>query len=472
MFKSLASRLALLAGTIAAIAAIIAGVISMPLIRDAAEMQAQANLAAQADLVNNVASNPNDFDMNRNGPGQNSDGDADDMQNDSSRNDGRALLGVVAYLKAQGIQALPIIPGTSEPNVLSTSEIQDIASGKSISGRICASGECWLIEARPVGSGTGIVLVQPTSTASSIKGEALSRIAIALVAGFVVAVLIGLVAARKLARPLANAADAAHRLAKGERDIQIEPNGPTEISEIAEALNVLAAELEYSEGRQREFLLSISHELRTPLTAIRGYAEAMNDGVIGEGELKKVGGVVNAEAIRLDRLVADLLDLARTGAVEFPLHVQEIDLRDVLNEASPVWQDRAARENVIFESDISNSPVLVKTDPVRVRQIIDNLAENALRVTPSGEKIIFGLTSDGVVQVRDSGPGLSEDDIKVAFQPGELYERYKGVRRVGTGFGLALVGRLANRLGATASAGKSAEGGAAFAIDFSALISQ
>ena len=233
---------------------------------------------------------------------------------------------------------------------------------------------------------------------------------------------------------------------------------------------MLAAELKHSEGRQREFLLSISHELRTPLTAIRGYAEAMQDGVVVDDEISKIGGVVNSEAIRLDRLVADLLDLARSGAVDFPLHIQEIDLRNVLIEATEVWSDRAAREDVVFKSEITEQPVIVQSDAIRIRQILDNLAENALRVTPSGQKIIFALSSSGLIQVRDSGPGLSPEDIQVAFQPGELYERYKGVRRVGTGFGLALVGRLAERLGAVATAGKAPEGGAAFTIDFSSLL--
>ena len=74
------------------------------------------------------------------------------------------------------------------------------------------------------------------------------------------------------------------------------------------------------------------------------------------------------------------------------------------------------------------------------------------------------------VEVRDGGPGLSPDDLAVAFEPGELYERYRGVRRVGTGFGLALVGRLSARMGIVARAGVAAEGGAAFVLDFSALL--
>ena len=461
MFKTISAKAALLAGAIAAVAVIISGLVAMPLIRDAAELQAQAALAQQADLVQNVATNPNDFDID---PGR--------MRGPQSSNDGRALLAVVSYLAAQGIEALPIIPGTAEPNFLTSVQISAIANGSSISGRYCKAESCSLVEARPVGTGTGIVLVQPTSITSTIRTEALKRIGVALVIGFATSVLVGFFAARRLTKPLKDAADAARRLGSGDREVQLPLTGPTELTEISEALNVLATELKHSEGRQREFLLSISHELRTPLTAIRGYAEAMQDGVVVDDEISKIGGVVNSEAIRLDRLVADLLDLARSGAVDFPLHLQEIDLRNVLIEATEVWADRAAREDVVFESEICSEPVLVKSDAIRIRQILDNLAENALRVTPSGQKIIFALSTSGVIQVRDSGPGLSPEDIQVAFQPGELYERYKGVRRVGTGFGLALVGRLAHRLGATATAGISPEGGAAFTIDFSTLIKQ
>lgn len=459
MFKTISAKAALLAGAIAAVAVIISGLVAMPLIRDAAELQAQAALAQQADLVQNVATNPNDFDID---PGR--------MRGSQSSNDGRALLAVVSYLAAQGIEALPIIPGTAEPNFLTANQISAVANGSSISGRYCRADLCSLIEARPVGTGTGIVLVQPTSITSTLRTEALKRIGFALVVGFATSVLVGFFAARNLTKPLKNAADAARRLGSGDRDVQLPLTGPTELTEISEALNVLAAELKHSEGRQREFLLSISHELRTPLTAIRGYAEAMQDGVVVDDEISKIGGVVNSEAIRLDRLVADLLDLARSGAVDFPLHIQEIDLRNVLIEATEVWSDRAAREDVVFKSEITEQPVIVQSDAIRIRQILDNLAENALRVTPSGQKIIFALSSSGLIQVRDSGPGLSPEDIQVAFQPGELYERYKGVRRVGTGFGLALVGRLAERLGAVATAGKAPEGGAAFTIDFSSLL--
>jgi signal transduction histidine kinase len=107
------------------------------------------------------------------------------------------------------------------------------------------------------------------------------------------------------------------------------------------------------------------------------------------------------------------------------------------------------------------------TDPTRVRQILDGLAENALRVTPAGAPIVLALAAQhgwAVLQVRDGGPGLTADDFAVAFERSVLYERYRGVRRVGTGVGLALVHGLATRLGGTTAAGRAPEGGACFTV--------
>lgn len=454
MTRSLASRAAILAGFVAALAVLISGAFALPMIRSAAEHQVRDSLARQADMVRDVATNPHDFD--------------EDHLN-TSEGPGRPLMGLVSYLQAQGIQVQAVVPNVSEPAALSAGQVNSVVGGKSISAKACHDGICEFVEARPVGVGTGIVLTQSMRVASAVTSTTLARFGLALVAGFLFAIGIGLLVSQRLTRPLADAADAAHRLALGERDVRLKPEGPDEIAEIAVALNTLASELSRSENRQREFLTSVSHELRTPLTAIRGYAEGMSDGIVAGEDLAKVGGIIESESKRLDRLVTDLLDLARTGAVDFPLNKVEVDLASVVADAGQVWSTRAQRESVEFRAEIPSEPVLVQTDPVRVRQIIDNLAENALRVTPAGALIVFSLTPNGVLSVRDGGPGLTPDDEKVAFQPGELFERYQGVRKVGTGFGLALVGRLSQRLGAHASVSRAPEGGASFTIDFSPI---
>ncbi|NBU32749.1 MAG: sensor histidine kinase [Actinobacteria bacterium] len=450
--STLSSRATLMTGAVSAIVVLIAAIVAFPLIKTAAQDQAQAALASQANMVHNIASKPQDFDFDHDyageGPPQ------------------RTMEGIVEYLQAQGIEVQVIMPGQSVPHALSAKQIHDVELGLPVSGRTCTEGRCVFLEARPVGPGTGVLLVQPMSVLSSVTTEAIRRISLALLAGFAVAVLMGFWFAQRLTKPLAQAADAAHKLAQGERNLRIEPEGPVEISEIAIALNVLSDELTHSEGRQREFLLSVSHELRTPLTAIRGYAEAMVDGVVKPDELNRVGGIIESESLRLDRLVSDLLDLARTGAVDFQINPANMDLAQVVSDAGEVWERRCAREGVNFKLVTPTQPVFLVSDIGRLRQIIDNLLENALRVTPSGAPIVLELAADRSIEVRDGGPGLSSDDLAVAFEPGELYERYRGVRKVGTGFGLALVGRLAQRLGARASAGHAAEGGASFRIEF------
>ncbi len=182
-----------------------------------------------------------------------------------------------------------------------------------------------------------------------------------------------------------------------------------------------------------------------------------------------VAGVVRSEADHLDRLVADLLDLARLGAVDVAVEPVDLDLAVLGADAAAVWAGRAARAGVQFVDEVVRTPHPVRTDPVRVRQIIDNLMENALRVTGEGRPVVLRMSAgpapgEFLVEVRDGGPGLTEDDLSVAFEPGELHARYRGVRKVGSGVGLALVARLAERLGGRAQAGSAPEGGAAFLV--------
>ncbi len=347
--------------------------------------------------------------------------------------------------------------------------VATVLSGRAVSTTQVLGGARTYVEAQPVASGGAVVLLQRVAAARASEGPTRLRIGTSLAIGLAVAAVFGMLLARRLGRPLQRAAAAAHRLSTGARDVRLDPVGPAEVAEVADALNALSAALATSEGRQREFLLSVSHELRTPLTAVKGYAEAFADGVVPADAVAVTGQVVLAEATRLERLVSDLLDLARLGAQDFRIDVQPVDVAELLRDAAKVWADRCDREGVTFAADIPGGALVVNTDPTRLRQIVDGLAENALRVTPAGRPIVFALVassaeSEVVFQVRDGGPGLTDDDCRVAFERSALYDRYRGVRRVGTGVGLALVAGLAHRLGGRATAGRAPEGGACFAI--------
>src|SRR6266508_3108612 len=157
------------------------------------------------------------------------------------------------------------------------------------------------------------------------------------------------------------AAGAAVRLSAGDRAVRVQPEPPAEVEELAHALNGLAAALSTSEGRQRDFLLSVSHELRTPLTTIKGYAEALSDGIIKPDEAARAGRTVLTEAEHLDRLVGDLLALARLDAVDFPVSILPVDLVELIGDATRAWRSRCPA----LRAELPAEPVTVPTDPGR-----------------------------------------------------------------------------------------------------------
>jgi two-component system OmpR family sensor kinase len=451
----LATRIALVTTLAAAVAVLIAGLLSGLLVRAATQSTGRNTLKQYANLAVAVA--------------------------DTAKT-GRAEVParIAALLRPQNIRVVVVQPdgrvtgpagAVAATGSVTPAEIAALAAGRNVSDTSKISGVKYFVEGRPTtsgpGAGGGIVLLQKVSVARSAERSIGFRLIVALAAGLVVAALTGLLLARRLARPLQHAAGAARRLSTGARDVRLVPEGPAEVAAVADALNALSSALATSEGRQREFLLSISHELRTPLTAVKGYAEALSDGVVPAAAVEATGQILLAESSRLERLVSDLLDLARLGAQDFRIDVASVDLVTLVNQAALVWSDRCAREGVLFGLEVPSTPVIVQSDPTRLRQIVDGLAENALRVTPAGRPIVFAVSAtpyEAVLQVRDGGPGLTPDDCRVAFDRSALYDRYRGVRRVGTGVGLALVAGLAGRLGGRAAAGRSPEGGAAFTI--------
>ncbi len=322
-----------------------------------------------------------------------------------------------------------------------------------------------LVEARATGDGA-VALVRPADTPA--EQVVRRNLLFAYLAGMVVAVLVGVVLARVLARPLRRTADAARRLRAGQRDVRVPVEGPTEVAEVAGAVNELADALARSEGRQREFLLSVSHELRTPLTAVRGFGESIADGVVTGAAAVAAGRTVVDEAMRLERLVDDLLELARTTADDFRLDLADVDLTGLLAAAAVVWDQRCRAAGVRFSTTAPPGPVVVRTDPRRLRQVLDGLAENALRVTPAGAPLHLALVDGpgGVrLEVRDGGPGIDPADAPDVFRRGALHERYRGARPVGSaGVGLALVHGLVGRMGGTVTAGRAPEGGACFTV--------
>ncbi|WP_328460455.1 ATP-binding protein [Actinoplanes sp. NBC_00393] len=371
---------------------------------------------------------------------------------------------IARRLRQDDIEIYLIRRGIADRAGLPERVVQRVAGGTVIDMRGPVDGRSSFIAGRPLsGRNSGVVLTKAASSGVAVR--VLSSIWVALLAGLLGGILAGALLARFVTRPLALAAAAAGRLSTGDRSVRIARRGPAEAVRLADAINQLASDLQISEGRERDFLLSVSHELRTPLATLRGYAEALADGVItGEGT-EQAGATMLGEADRLDRLISDLLVLARLEAADLPLDVVPIDLVELVREAGQAWTARCGPDGPRLVLELPGEPVMVDTDPGRIRQVLDGLCENALRVVPAGAPLVLAVRAGGIVEVRDGGPGFTDDDLAVAFDRGELNRRYRGVRAVGSGLGLALAARLVGRLGGGITAGHAPEGGAMFTVE-------
>jgi signal transduction histidine kinase len=192
--------------------------------------------------------------------------------------------------------------------------------------------------------------------------------------------------------------------------------------------------------------MSVSHELRTPLTAIHGHVDAIRDGLVDDPELIRQSlDVVAAEAHRLERLVGDVLDLAKLNADRFTVLTEEVDMGRLVEQAYSAFGEEARRREIEYRLAEDGSPPTILTDGDRVLQVITNLLANAFRWTPDGGRVEVALTASNgtiAVDVADSGPGIAAADREQIFRP-FVSDDAKG----GTGLGLPIARELAVALG-------------------------
>ncbi len=311
------------------------------------------------------------------------------------------------------------------------------------------AGRRYLAVAQPLKLGDqlfgALVVAKPTSQLRSRWVTLFERLAIAFGGGVIVAGLLGVYLSRRITRPLLALSKAADEVAGGNYGVEVpKPRGSDEISHLAARFSDMAAELSESEQLSRNFLMSVSHELRTPLTAIRGHVAALREGVIDDAAMQEASlGVISEEAMRLERLVGDVLDLAKLDAHRFTVLQEEVDMKHLCERVHAAFAEVARRRAMDYRLDVRAHPVIV-TDGDRVLQIISNLLSNAFRWTPEGGRVELSLSEQGgwvSVVVADSGPGITAEERERIFRP--FWSRDGG----GTGLGLAIARELAVALG-------------------------
>jgi two-component system, OmpR family, sensor kinase len=319
-------------------------------------------------------------------------------------------------------------------------------------GRITINEREYLYATKDSGPDVVVLL----RTASSVRAESRPfwvALAVAGGIGCLLAAAVAAMLARSIARPVLRVARASGRLAAGRYPDALPLAGPSELRSLAESFNTMAGQLARARDAERSFLLSVSHELKTPLTAIRGYSEALDEGVLTPERAVKV---IRTEAVRLERLIADILNLARLDQQRFDIHPDTVDLAEIARESASRHAARARDLGVRIELQPGESAP-ARADPDRLLQAVSNLIENALRCTPRGGTVTLAAAR-GELTVKDTGPGISPDEIPHAFDRFFLYRRYNGDRPVGTGLGLAIVRELVQAMGGEARVAASPTG--------------
>jgi two-component system sensor histidine kinase BaeS len=272
---------------------------------------------------------------------------------------------------------------------------------------------------------------------------------VVLVVGFV-ALIQGVRIARGVGRPLSDLVDAAGRVEAGDYSVRVReaPGARGELRGLGRAFNTMAARLEAEDADRRRLLADVSHELRTPLAVIQGNLEALLDGVYPPDEAH-LRPIIDETRV-LERLVDDLrtLSLADSGAL--PLHREPTDPAVLLEDVAAAHRATASTAGIKLRVDEAAGLPTLDLDPVRMKQVLTNLVENAIRAMPDGGAIVLAAHGDGdslVVDVTDDGPGIAPELRSTLF---DRFTKSAGSR--GSGLGLAIARAIVTAHGGTIEA--------------------
>jgi signal transduction histidine kinase len=302
----------------------------------------------------------------------------------------------------------------------------------------------------------------PVADARAMFQETVSAFFLAGVGAAVLAsIALALVLSRRISAPLERLRLAARAIAAGDLRVRVRPDGPAEVRSLARSFDQMAERLEEQERLREEFVVNAAHELRTPLTNLRGYLEALRDGVIEPG--RETFESLHEEVERLVRLSRSLDALAEGDLRTRPPDVRDVDLATAIDSAVELVQPAFERRRIAWEVRAPR-PLPVRANPDHVAQVLANLLQNATRYTPEGGSVTVAATArprDAVVTVSNTGDGIPAADLPHVFERFFRVERSRDRARGGAGIGLAIVKQLVELNGGEVGAG-SADGSTRF----------
>jgi signal transduction histidine kinase len=259
---------------------------------------------------------------------------------------------------------------------------------------------------------------------------------------FLLGGLVIFLTSRRLSRPLTTMKEAAVAIAEGDYSKEIAATNCDELDQLIASFNYMRERIQQVEKMRQELLANVSHELRTPLTSIRGFIQAILEGVVPEGDQEKYLKIAREEVDRLTRLVQDLLDLARIKSGSISLNKEPLDIGELAIKVATEFRLIAAAKNITVETD---DGLVISGDRDRIRQVMINLLSNAVKYTEQNGQIQINVRRESgraVLKVRDNGAGIPETELEHIFDKFHRVDKSRDAATGGTGLGLAIVKEL------------------------------
>lgn len=280
------------------------------------------------------------------------------------------------------------------------------------------------------------------STFNVFSGEGLARTAATALGVLLIAALVMVFAGRRLVRPILALTGAAQRMTNGDHATRVPVTGRDEVARLGHAFNAMAESIQHHDFQRKAMVSDVAHELRTPLANIKGYLVASEDGVVPLDSALVTS--LLEEAGLLERLVADLQDLALADAGKLKIHPELRDLSELAQQVVSAHRPAAEAAGVTLTAEVSG-PAPAVVDNARIRQALGNLVSNAIRFTPSDGRVLVGVRRVGNgynLTVTDNGTGIAAEHLPHLFDRFYRAEQSRSRSTGGSGLGLAITKHL------------------------------